>query len=174
MYTIVIRSRQRIAETLPSFRAYDLSLSGMRRFLDRKKGRSGGQLSTFRMNTCKSVSKQRTLTLFRMNTYAKTGGRGTPAINVRDAPGRTHSATGGACSLPSLIRRGGSLPCCEAFSERGQNPCPSFLVLAPHLVVRHTRVAQCDFRLVSARLQSDRHNRLRALRCFRHPGVLQQ
>src|ERR1700730_1621694 len=98
-----------------------------------------------------------------MNTYAKPEG---------GYPG--HSAAGGACSLPSLIRRGGSLPCCEAFSERGQNPCPSFLVLAPHLVVRHTRVAQCDFRLVSARLQSDRHNRLRALGCFRHPGVLQQ
>src|SRR6202163_4039882 len=34
-------------------------------------------LSTFRMNTCKSVSKQRTLSPSRMNTYAKTGGRGT-------------------------------------------------------------------------------------------------
>ncbi len=35
-------------------------------------------LTTFRMNTCKSVSKQRTLTTFRMNTYAKQGegGRG--------------------------------------------------------------------------------------------------
>jgi hypothetical protein len=30
----------------------------------------------FRMNTCKSVSKQGTLTTFRMNTYEKTGGRG--------------------------------------------------------------------------------------------------
>src|SRR5467141_1833407 len=30
-------------------------------------------VSPFRMNTCKSVSKQRTLTPFRMNTYAKTG-----------------------------------------------------------------------------------------------------
>ncbi len=33
-------------------------------------------LSTFRMNTCKSVSKQRTLSTCRMNTYAKTGGGG--------------------------------------------------------------------------------------------------
>ncbi|SRR6266404_6837149 len=33
-------------------------------------------LSAFRMNTCKSVSKQRTLSPFRMNTYAKTGGGG--------------------------------------------------------------------------------------------------
>ncbi len=30
-------------------------------------------LSTFRINTCKSVSKQMTLTIFRMNTYAKQG-----------------------------------------------------------------------------------------------------
>jgi hypothetical protein len=33
-------------------------------------------VSTFRMNTCKSVSKQRTLSTSRMNTYAKTGGGG--------------------------------------------------------------------------------------------------
>ena len=32
--------------------------------------------NSFRMNTCKSVSKQRTLSIFRMNTYKKTGGRG--------------------------------------------------------------------------------------------------
>jgi hypothetical protein len=30
-------------------------------------------LTTFRINTCKSVSKQRTLTLFGINTYEKTG-----------------------------------------------------------------------------------------------------
>ncbi|MCU1242419.1 MAG: hypothetical protein JWO71_3145 [Candidatus Acidoferrum typicum] len=35
-------------------------------------------ITTFRMNTCKSVSKQRTLTPFRMNTCEKTGGRGCP------------------------------------------------------------------------------------------------
>jgi hypothetical protein len=35
-------------------------------------------LSTFRMNTCKSVSKQRTLSPSRMNTYAKPRGRGAP------------------------------------------------------------------------------------------------
>jgi len=33
-------------------------------------------LSTFRMNTCKSVSKQRTLSPSRMNTYEKPRGRG--------------------------------------------------------------------------------------------------
>ena len=36
-------------------------------------------LTTFRMNTCKSVSKQMTLTTFRMNTYVKGGRRGCPA-----------------------------------------------------------------------------------------------
>jgi hypothetical protein len=39
-------------------------------------------LSTFKMNTCKSVSKQRTLSPFRMNTYAKTGGRGSLVIST--------------------------------------------------------------------------------------------
>src|SRR5712691_12845157 len=33
-------------------------------------------VSPFRMNTCESVSKQRTLTSFRMNTCEKTGGGG--------------------------------------------------------------------------------------------------
>src|SRR6266852_3121833 len=42
--------------------------------------RAGGPvpLTTFRMNTYKSVSKQRTLTPFRMNTCEKPGGRGAP------------------------------------------------------------------------------------------------
>src|SRR5712692_2515865 len=33
-------------------------------------------LTPFRMNTCKSVSKQKTLSTCTINTYAKTGGRG--------------------------------------------------------------------------------------------------
>jgi hypothetical protein len=33
-------------------------------------------LTTFRINTCESVSKRMTLTSFRMNTYKKPGGRG--------------------------------------------------------------------------------------------------
>jgi hypothetical protein len=36
-------------------------------------------LTTFRMNTCKNVSKQSTLTTFRMNTYVKRGEGGDPA-----------------------------------------------------------------------------------------------
>jgi len=42
-------------------------------------------LTTFRMNTCKSVSKQRTLTIFRMNTYAKRGEGGTPLAGPEEA-----------------------------------------------------------------------------------------
>src|SRR5712692_6694028 len=34
----------------------------------------GAVISPFRINTCKSVSKQRTLTCFRINTCEKTGG----------------------------------------------------------------------------------------------------
>src|SRR5260370_4328645 len=41
-------------------------------------------VSTFRMNICKSVSKQRTLTAFRMNTYEKRGEGGRfPTRNLR-------------------------------------------------------------------------------------------
>ena len=36
----------------------------------------------FRMNTCESVSKQRTLTTFRINTYEKPRGEGGPAFRV--------------------------------------------------------------------------------------------
>jgi hypothetical protein len=41
-------------------------------------------VSTFRINTCKSVSNQMTLTTFRMNTYAKQGG-GVLTAKVGDA-----------------------------------------------------------------------------------------
>jgi hypothetical protein len=46
-------------------------------------------LTTFRINTCKSVSKQRTLTIFRMNTYEKTGEGGYPrAVQTGHIPDR--------------------------------------------------------------------------------------
>src|SRR5216683_5688793 len=56
-------------------------------------------LSTFRMNTCESVSKQRTLSTSRMNTYAKTGGGGShgsaPIFRIRlpRIPLRAHHRT---------------------------------------------------------------------------------
>ena len=54
-------------------------------------------LTTFRINTCKSVSKQRTLTLCRINTYKKPG-RGYPSLlQLRQRP--------------SYAPRGASIPC---------------------------------------------------------------
>jgi hypothetical protein len=44
-------------------------------------------LTTFRINTYKSVSKQRTLTTFRMNTYEKLG-EGGPVILLTSSPKR--------------------------------------------------------------------------------------
>jgi len=46
------------------------------------------RVTTFRMNTCKSVSKQKTLSPFRMNTYAKGGGGGTLRASAYSAPAR--------------------------------------------------------------------------------------
>src|SRR5258708_23940892 len=54
----------------------------------------------FRINTCKSVSKQTTLTLFRMNTYEKQGGGGgrasvfltrNSALNLESLLARSHA-----------------------------------------------------------------------------------
>jgi hypothetical protein len=67
-------------------------------------------LTTFRINTCKSVSKQSPLTTFRMNTYEKQGGGGVPSPFVRQRrkpcpdesscaimiSGGSHGTTGGA------------------------------------------------------------------------------
>ena len=50
--------------------------------------------STFRINTCKTVSKQTTLTSFGMNTYGKTGGGGGYCyqwvVRIADHPLSTH------------------------------------------------------------------------------------
>ena len=43
-----------------------------------KRCQNTGAATTFRMNTCKSVSKQRTLTTFIINTYEKHRGGGAP------------------------------------------------------------------------------------------------
>jgi hypothetical protein len=59
-------------------------------------------LTTFRMNTCKSVTKQTTLTLFRMNTYAKPRGRGAPDRNRQSKDRRYVSTDAG---LPDTRRR---------------------------------------------------------------------
>src|SRR5260370_40658789 len=43
------------------------------------------RLTSFRINTCKSVSKQRTLTPFRINTYEKHRGRGVVRLTSSSA-----------------------------------------------------------------------------------------
>src|SRR5882762_5332819 len=58
------------------------------------------RLTTFKMNTCKSVSKQRTLSTCRMNTYAKTGGGGHTPFRYR--PGT--SLTNQTGSIPDTAR----------------------------------------------------------------------
>src|SRR5713226_1107081 len=60
-------------------------------------------LTTFRINTCKSVSKQRTLTPFRINTYEKHRGGGThfhDPGNANSAPSRGFSGM----NLPIGVR----------------------------------------------------------------------
>ncbi len=72
--------------------------------------------SPFRINTCKSVSKQTTLTIFRMNTYEKTGGGGYPPprgtdrgrmpYNARDLSSTGHGTrfTGHSCRYAAISR----------------------------------------------------------------------
>src|ERR1700687_3996020 len=51
-------------------------------------------LSTFRINTCKSVSKQSTLTPFRMNTYRKRGeGGGQDRVGARRSCRRSYAVS---------------------------------------------------------------------------------
>jgi len=52
---------------------------------DKGRRRNCSSITSFRINTCKSVSKQRTLTTFRINTYEKRGeGGGGTNWNLRD------------------------------------------------------------------------------------------
>src|SRR5258708_6925801 len=57
-------------------------------------------VTTFRINTCKSVSKQMTLTTFRINTYEKRGGGGTDGEGYR--PGTSLTEQTG--SIPNTVR----------------------------------------------------------------------
>src|SRR5260370_40159457 len=51
-----------------------------------------GAVTTFRINTCESVSKQRTLTIFRMNTYAKQGEGGLSLTRILETSQATKPA----------------------------------------------------------------------------------
>jgi len=68
------------------------------RLLRRATRHSPLALTPFRINTCKSVSKQATLTPFRINTYEKRGGRGVPVFSASPASSLQ------ASSLQNLMR----------------------------------------------------------------------
>src|SRR5216684_1440202 len=56
-----------------------------------------GQCKQFRINTCKSVSKQMTLTPFRINTYRKRGGGGVGKIRAFTLPAAASPAAQNLC-----------------------------------------------------------------------------
>ena len=98
------------------------------------------KLSPFRINTCKSVSKQRTLTSFRINTYEKQGeGASPPGVqtgHIRDV-------------APSLLGRRAVSPyassraCSRTVKKRARNLSP---------VVASNPVAEYDSGLLSVPL----------------------
>jgi len=57
---------------------------------------------SFRINTCKSVSKQMTLTPCRMNTYEKTGGEGVPSPSIQNFIPKVTSMLG--CPTKVVLR----------------------------------------------------------------------
>ena len=86
------------ASTQRPLRLFTLSLEGS--VILCPKSTQTATLTTFRINTCKSVSKQRTLTLLRINTYKKTGEGGTPANRRYHARRMRHVAP--LSPVPSL------------------------------------------------------------------------
>src|SRR5713226_9735733 len=59
----------------------------------------------FRMNTCKSVSKQKTLSIFRINTYAKHRGWGQLLLTRHPLKGVCPERPSGVKDLSSSARR---------------------------------------------------------------------
>ncbi len=74
-------------------------------------------LTTFRINTCKSVSKQTTLTPFRMNTYEKHRGEGV-AVSVA-----TISICSGRVRFPQGMAS--AIPQADSSSLVGAGACPA-------------------------------------------------
>src|SRR5258708_13665961 len=67
-------------------------------------------LTTFRINTCKSVSKQRTLTIFRINTCEKQGGGGVRALGTRPLRPPLVPSSSGTRYAPGLKCQGSPRP----------------------------------------------------------------
>jgi hypothetical protein len=100
-------------------------------------------LTTFRINTCKSVSKQRTLTPFRINTYKKQGG--TPANSRYDSGHMRHVAP--LSSVPHSIahtsRHHGGVPFTQSALREG--PLLSALQISPRLRQTQFRSSRWTF-----------------------------
>src|SRR5712664_4751058 len=85
---------------------------------DKGRRRNCSSITSFRINTCKSVSKQSTLTTFRMNTYAKRGEGGRARFGVRRScrrfyavsPGTAPVAQGGVRGVLRLFQGRSSVP----------------------------------------------------------------
>ncbi len=75
-------------------------------------------LTTFRINTCKSVSKQRTLTISRINTCAKTGEGGLPAASSVRSPEAARGREDWYRMRASLARTAN-----QALPERSEPDC---------------------------------------------------
>jgi hypothetical protein len=80
-------------------------------------------LTTFRINTCKSVSKQTTLTPLRINTYKKPGGGGTPAFATQ--------ATLVVCTTWRPLSPVVSVDCAYFLSPRGCTAPPNLQTFRP-------------------------------------------
>src|SRR5216684_964162 len=91
------------ASTQRPLRLFTLSLEGS--VILCPKSTQTATLTTFRINTCKSVSKQTTLTPFRMKTYEKPGGGGYARQRNQQLPCSRLS------QRPSYAPRGSSIPC---------------------------------------------------------------
>ena len=74
--------------------AYRRSVTLLESTLEKVPHKAG--LTTFRINTCKSVSKQRTLTIFRINTYEKQGEGRRVIVNQKSDEGFLSRATIGS------------------------------------------------------------------------------
>src|SRR6266849_10083516 len=104
--------------------------------------------NSFRMNTCKSVSKQSTLTTFRMNTYEKHRGWGGMVSQTPDE----------VCPSRGTI---GSLGICFFFTLEDCRPSP---YSSPFLSYSSTLFC------IDQKLNSFVFNRFHTL-CPKHPGV---
>jgi hypothetical protein len=83
---------QQLAASFPKTPGWGVPF-GARRTSNLQSLTSVSAVSTFRINTCKSGSKQRTLTTFRMNTYAKRGEGGPLRLTTLSAPGDAFEGT---------------------------------------------------------------------------------